>query len=210
MKKYYFLILALVLFGCYADTINKLDTFSIQIPIFFSGPFKDRSVPDTAVDFSNLYKYPEYKDNRDRVNKAEILQLNYRIDSLVYEDGSVFNPLTDNLEFLYVKYSFRFAKSKTGNEQSTNPDDFEPDMSKPLITLGDFQNVKIKDYFKEAKYILDVSETNAKTISDGLKIKPYFYIYTEYSKIKGQTGDEFKFKLIQAKFDVILRLEVNL
>jgi hypothetical protein len=83
-------------------------------------------------------------------------------------------------------------------------------MSKPLITLGDFQNVKIKDYFKEAKYILDVSETNAKTISDGLKIKPYFYIYTEYSKIKGQTGDEFKFKLIQAKFDVILRLEVNL
>lgn len=210
MKKYIFIILAVIMSGCYTDAIDNLQTFSIQIPIFFEGPFKDRTAPDTSVDFSNLYKYPEYKENRDRVEKAEILQLNYRIDSLVYFDGTVFDPATDDLEFDYIRYSFQFARPTKGNEQSTDPNDFEPDPTKEKILIGEFKNVKIRDYFRQAKYIMNVSETAAYTISEGLKVKPYFYIFTEYSKTKGQIEDEMKFQLIKAKFDVILRLEVKL
>ncbi len=210
MKKYIFLVLIFVLFGCYSDTINKLETFSIQIPLLFAGPFENRTAPDTSYDFTNLHKYPEYRDNKDRVNKAEILQLNYLIDSLVYDDGTVFDPKTDDLEFYHIRYTLRFAKPLTGNEQSTNPDDFIPDDSLDEILLGEFKDVKIKDYYREAKHILEVPEESAKAISDMLKIKPYFYLYTEYSKVKGQTEEYIKFKIIKAKFDLILRLEVKL
>jgi hypothetical protein len=182
----------------------------LQIPIFLGGDFFDRTSPDTSVDFSNLFKYPEYKNNRDRVEKAEILQVNYRIDSLIFEDGTVYNPLTDDIEFEYVKYSLQFAKSITGNEQSTNPADYVPDPNKPVIVLGEFKNVNVREYYRQANRIIEVPEASAKTISDGLKVKPYFYIYTEYSKVKGQTVDEIKYKLIRAKFDLILRLEVKL
>lgn len=210
MKKYIIILLAIILSGCYTDTINKLETFSIQIPVFFTGPFEDRAAPDTSVDFSNLYQYPEYEENRDRISKAEILQMNYRIDSLIYEDGRVFDPATDNLEFEFIRYSFQFAMPKSGNIYSTNPEDFVPDPSKPKVILGEFTNVKIKDYYRMANRIMEVPTTSAKTISDGLKVHPYFFVYTEYSKVKGQVEEEFGFKLIKAKFDLILRLEVKL
>jgi hypothetical protein len=210
VKIYVFIILSVLISGCYSDTVNNLSTFSLQLPIFFSGPFTNRSAPDTSVDFTNLYKYPEYEDNREKISKAEILQMNYRIDSLIFEDGTIFDPLNDNLEFDFIRYSFQFAKPKNGDIYSTNPDDFIPDPDEPKIQLGEFLNVKIQDYYKQAKYIMDLPETSAKIISEGLKVRPYFFVYTEYSKVKGQTVDEFGFKLIEAKFDVVLRLEVKL
>ncbi len=210
MKKYILLVILVLLSGCYTDTINKIETFSIQIPIFFTGPFTDRSAPDTSVDFSNLYQYPEYEENRNKISKAEILQMNYRIDSLVYEDGSIFDPSNDDLEFEFIRYSFQFSKPKNGNIYSTNPDDFIPDPNEERIVLGEFRDVKIKDYFRQAKQIIEVPKTSAVIISEGLKTRPYFFVYTEYSKVKGQTEDEFKFKLIKAKFDIVLRLEVKL
>lgn len=211
MKKYIFLILIVVLAGCYTDTINKLETFSIQVPIFFRAPFVDRSAPDTSVDFSNLFEYPEYDENRKRLARAEILQLNYRVDSLVYEDGTIFDPATDNLEFDYIRYSFQFAKPKFGKSiYSLDPDDFEPDPLEPRVVLGEYKDVVMRDYYREANKILDVPSTTASVLSDGLKSRPYFFVYTEYSKVKGQTTDEFGFKLIKSNFDVILRLEVKL
>ncbi|MDT3739010.1 MAG: hypothetical protein RO257_05855 [Candidatus Kapabacteria bacterium] len=210
MKKIIIIILAVIVNGCYTDTINKLETFSIQLPIFFDGPFVDRSAPDTSIDFSNLYQYPEYEQNRSRISKAEILQLNYRIDSLVFGDGTVYDPKSDSLEFEFIRYSFHFAKPIAGNEYSTNPADFIPDPDQPKIILGEFKDVKISDYYREAKQIIVVPESSAKIISEGLKTRPYFFAYTEYSKVKGQTTDEFVFKLIKAKFDVFLRLEVKL
>ncbi|MBX3044520.1 MAG: hypothetical protein KIT33_10735 [Candidatus Kapabacteria bacterium] len=209
MKKIIFIIMAVIVSGCYTDTINKLQTFSIQIPIFFNAPFLDRAVPDTSVDFSNLYEYPEYEENRQKISKAEILQINYRIDSLVYGDGTIFNPATDELEFHFIKYSFQFAKPKPGRSiYSFDPNDFEPDPNEPVVILGQYDDVKIADYYREAKRILDIPETTAQVLSEGLKTRPYFYIYTEYSRVKGPNSDEFQ--LIQANFDVILRLEINL
>lgn len=210
MKKYILLLILVLMSGCYTDTINKIETFSIQIPIFFTGPFENRSAPDTSVDFSNLYQYPEYEENRNKISKAEILQMNYRIDSLVYEDGSIFDPSNDDLEFEFIRYSFQFSKPKNGNIYSTNPDDFIPDPNEERIVLGEFRDVKIRDYFRQAKQIIEVPKTSAVIISEGLKTRPYFFVYTEYSKVKGQTEDEFKFNLIKAKFDIVLRLEVKL
>jgi len=210
MKKCLALIFIMLLSGCYSDTINKFDSFSIQIPIFFNSPFEDRAAPDTSIDFSNLYQYPEYEENRERVTKAEILQLNYRIDSLVFEDGRVYNPQVDELEFYFVRYYLQFAIPTAGNIYSTNPNDFTPDPSQEKILLGEFIDVNVKDYFRSANNIIEVPESSAMTISEGLTTKPYFFIYTEYSRVKGQTTDKFGFKLIEAKFDVILRLEIDL
>ncbi len=201
--------MAVLMSGCYTEVVDNLSTFSIQVPILFDTPFENRSVPDTSIDFTNLHKYPEYTEYKDRVQKAEILQLNYRIDSLIYGDGSVFNNLDDDLEFEYIRYSFQFA-NPLSFPTSPNKGDFVPDPNSPKILLGEFKNVKIKDYFRTAKHIIEVPEASAKAISDGLKSKPYFYVYTEYSRIKGQTEDEFPFDLIKAKFDVILRLEIKL
>lgn len=205
------IILLVILTGCYTDTINKLETFSIQLPVTFNAPFVDRSAPDTSVDFSNLYQYPEYDEYKDRISKAEILQVNYRIDSLVYEDGTVFDKNTHDLEFDFIRYSFQFAKPKPGKSiYSTDPNDFEPDLELERVTLGEFRDVLIRDYFREAKMILDVPSEIGRFLSDGLRTRPYFFVYTEYSKVKGQTEDEFGFQLIKANFDLILRLEVKL
>ncbi len=80
------LVATLILDGCYADNIEDLSTFKFQFPVPFGSVHWDRAAPDTSYDFSNLYEYKEYRDNEDRVKKAEILHFNYWIDDLIYRN----------------------------------------------------------------------------------------------------------------------------
>ena len=78
--------------------------------------------------------------------------------------------------------------------------------------IGEFRNVKVADYYRNAQYIVQLPDSVAKVISTTLKEKPYYYIITEYSGIKGTDGKYYskKFKLIKARFDVVIRFEVEL
>ena len=204
-------VLAFFFSSCVTDTVSQFEIFTVQLPIFFKSEHKDRVSPDTSVDFTNLYKYDEYRNNKDKIDAAEVFQINYRLDSLVMENGKVFDPKTDDLEFEYIRFTLKFAKPKPGrSEYSTDSTDFEPDPTSPLYILGEFPNVKVQEYMKTANHIIEVPEKNAATISETLKKTPYFYIYTEYSKIKGQTGPTVTFPFIRAKYDVVIRLKVKL
>ncbi len=217
MKKILIYILlslpVILMFSCYTDTVDNFSSFSFQIPVKFYTEYLDRTCPRISEDFSNLYEYKEYTDNRDKIVKAELLQFNYWIDSLIYEDGTPFDPKKDDLEFEYVKYSLQFAKPiKPWNEQSTDSTDFMKDPDYPSYVIGEFKNVQIRDYYRTAQYIIQVPDEVAKVISETLKDKPYYYIVTEYSGVKGTDGNyyEKKFKLIKARFDVVIRFEVKL
>ncbi len=204
-------MIVLFLTSCMTDTINKFETFTVQIPVFFQSQHTDKASPDTSVDFSNLYEYKEYNDNKGRIDAAEIYQINYRIDSLVLENGKVFDPEIDDMEFEYVAFKLKFAVPKPGKSQySLDSTDFEPDPNSPLYILGEFKNVNVKDYYRKSNHIIEVPEANAYAISEAMKNAPYFYIYTEYSRIKTQTTPEVILPYIRAKYDVIVRLKVKL
>lgn len=206
------LAIGLFLASCITQTVTDFEYFTVQIPILFNSEFKNRESPDTSRDFSNLFSYSEYRDNKDKIDAAYIFQFNYRIDSLVMVNGVPFNPNTDDLYFDDIKFSLQFAKTKYqgGNIYSKDSVDFEPDPASPVYVLGEFTDVNVKDFYKKAYHILTLDEPTAKIISNTLKITPYFFIYTQYSKIRGQTTDKVVFPYIASKYDVVVRLKVKL
>lgn len=87
------IVSALLLGGCYADNINDLSTYKFQFPVPFHSVHAYRAAPDTSYDFTNLYKYKEYRDNADRVKKAEILHFNYWLDDLIYRNVNNYSEI---------------------------------------------------------------------------------------------------------------------
>jgi hypothetical protein len=211
MKKIYLLIsfLVLILLSCVTQTVDDFSSFTVQLPIFFTSDYPNRAAPDTSVDFSTLYKYKEYKDNKGKIDKSEIYQFNYRIDSLVLQNGKNFDPATDNIVFEYIKFKLVFAKPKY-NEESLDSNDFTMDKSKGEYLLGEYKNADMKDYYKQSKNIIGVSDSISVLISELLKNNPYFFIITEYSKIKGSNQQTDVFPFIRAKFDIVVRLKITL
>lgn len=206
------LIVSLMFLGsCIQDTINKFETFTVQLPVYFKTEHINKVAPDTSIDFTNLYQYEEYNDNKGKIDAAEVYQLNYRIDSLILENGIPFDPTKDDLQFDSVSFMLKFARPKPGkSEYSTNPDDFEPDPNSKLFILGEYKNVKVKDYYKTSYNIIEVPEENAFAISEALKITPYFYIYSQYSHVTGKAGQDAIFPYVLAKYDLVIRLKVKL
>ncbi|HRP03040.1 MAG TPA: hypothetical protein PLE30_10385 [Candidatus Kapabacteria bacterium] len=201
----------IMLSSCIQDTINKFEHFTVQLPIFFKTDYNSKSVPDTSIDFTNLYEYKEYNDNKGKIDAAEVYQINYRIDSLVLENGLPFDPNEDDLSFDSVSFMLKFARPLPGkSEYSTNPEDFEPDPNSKLYILGKYKNVKVKDYYKTAYNIIQVPEENAFAISEGLRHTPYFYIYSQYSFVTGKYPNEVVFPFVRAKYDLVVRLKVKL
>lgn len=192
------------------DSVDSLSEFTFQIPVNFGADYLDRTSPDTSIDFSHLLKYDAYRENKDEITEAIIYQLNYRIDSLVLQDGVPFGPNSPDLVFDRIAYKLQFGKSRFGNTYSTNPNDYIPDPDSPIYELGEFVNVSVREYYRRSDHILEVPGSTASVISETLKKKPYFYIITEYSKIKGQTEDKVHFPFINSKFDVVIRLKVKL
>lgn len=205
------MLIMLFLSSCIQDTINKFETFTVQLPVYFKTEHINKIAPDTSIDFTNLYQYSEYNDNKGKIDAAEVYQLNYRIDSLILENGIPFDPTKDTLQFDSISFLLKFARPKPGkSEYSTNPDDFEPDPNSKLYILGEYKNVKVKDYYRMAYNIIEVPEENAYAISEAMKITPYFYIYSQYSHVTGKEGKNAIFPFVRAKYDLVIRLKVKL
>ncbi len=209
------LISAAVFFSsCAIESIDALSTFTFQFTLIFDSDHFDKGAPDTSWDFTHLEDYKEYRDNKGRINEAKILHLNYWIDSLILERGGVFDPDTSApVEFEFIRYSLQFAKLKPGRDSnSRNINDYEPDSLEVVHLLVEFSNVNIKDFYRNPGHIIIVPERAALLISEALKTKPYFFTITEYSRLKDQPPEESKrrFPLIQARYDMVIRFDVDL
>ncbi len=199
--------------GCYTSTVDSLSSFRFQLPLIFYSNYKNKSVPDTAIDFVNLSKYEEYNKNKDKIGKAEILSFNYWIDSLVIDNNKPFDPKVDDVEFEFVSFALHFAKLKAN---PPNPADinsvinWEDDPLTPDYILGQFSNVSVKEYYRNPDHILDVNDEIAQVLSSAVKYKPQFFIKSLYSKSKGQITPRRVFPLVNARFDMIIRFQVDL
>jgi|GEM_PF-590779 len=208
--------------GCYSDTINSLSTFKFQLPINFDQTYLNRRAPDTSWDFTNLNKYKDYQDNKDRIKKAEITMFNYWIDSLIAE-GIPFLPYnptnkyyynyqtqTGNniLEFSFVKFYLVFAVPATYkyNDDPLDPRNWKADPNAWHL-LGEFKTVNLANYYRMPQNILQLDQTSMQVLSEAIKARPQFYMVTEYSSTKN--GEKF-FEYVRSGHDVIIRFEVNL
>lgn len=202
-SKYLLLILlgfAPIIFNsCYQNTIDALSSFKFQLAILFDSEYRNKFVPDTTIDFINLDDYKQYRDNKDRIKKAQFLQFNYWIDSLHLVNNKPFNPKTDNVEFEFIKFYLVFQE---GGQMPTDPG--------KRFLLGTFNNVNVSNYYRNPEHILVVPENVAKIIEEAVKSNPRFYIIAEYSKVKGQSGPKESFPYIWARFDIAIRFEVSL
>lgn len=213
-------LFALFFSGCITETIDTFSTFNFQLMIPFHSTHYDKASPDTSVDFTNLNKYKEYRDNKDRIKKALILQANYWIDSLVYKDNQgqtfIFDPKNTNqpkVEFEFVKFFLRFAERKPFpvNGDEFDPVNYQYSTSNPTsYLLGEFRNVDVGEYFRRADHIINVDDEVARIISEAVKNNPTFYIITEYSIVKGQTIPKREFPFIAARYDLDIRFEIEL
>lgn len=273
------IVSAMWLGGCYSDNIDALSTYKFQFPVPFQSMHWKRAAPDTSWDFTNLYSYKEFRDNEDRVEKAEILHFNYWLDDLIYVN---LNDITDtlcfaidtvtkertsyrlhnidtlaliraandgknvkvnnffrldgngmpiksehNIEFEFIRFYFVFAEYKgtkteydNGGKFSKNKNDWK--MLDKEYLLGEFKNVNINNAFRfpdhnpeqitgDLQHHIEwVPAATAKKISEALKDKPHFFIRTEYSKVKGQTIPKYYFPWISARYDMVIRFEVEL
>lgn len=214
-------LISLVLLSSCWESIDQLSTFNFRFPLFFQATYRDKVSPDTSMDFVNLYEYDQYKDNIEKISKAEIIAFNYRIDSLIFTDkttGSpvIFNPILhkNKLEYENIKFYLIFARPKdTLNIHSLDSADFEVDPTQAPILLGEFKNVKIEDYYRFSHYIETIEDEIARTIDKALREQPQFYIVTMYSKMKDQdltTEPERVIPLISSRYDLIIRFSVDL
>jgi hypothetical protein len=196
--------------GCYTDAVDNLSTFTFQLPLLFHSYHWDKASPDTSVDFTNLNDYKEYRDNKERINKAQILHFNYWIDSLVMQNNVPFDPEvhTDDVIFPFIRFYLQFARY-TGGDPS-NPNSYEPDPNEPMYLLGEYLDVNVAEYYRNPEYILDVSEETAMILSDAVKNRPQFYIITHYSKVVGQTEPKRYFPYVAARYDMVIRFDVDL
>lgn len=209
MKKAIFIFVALIfLSSCYTETIEELSSFKVQVPVYFYSESYGKASPDTSVDFSNLNEYDTYRDNKDRVKKAEVYQFNYWMDSLILEGGKVYNPEEDDIVIDRLVFYLQFALPVGGNPNSTNPDDFIPDPESEIYVLGEYENVNVAEYWRNPEFIKSIDEDVAVLISETLKDKPYFYLFTESGRVNGQT--ETVFPYIKSRFDLVIRLDVEL
>jgi hypothetical protein len=215
------IVICVILSGCYGSTIDALSSFTFQFPVNFHANYYHKAAPDTSKDYANLNKYKEYNDYKDKINKAQVLHLNYWIDSLKYVDEKTgdtitFDPITntnDLLGFEFIKFSIVFAKYLPDllhpNYNDTVSTNWIPDYSL-TYSLGNFKDVKVKEYYRNPSHIEYVSENTALIISDLLKKQPSFFVISEYSKVNGQDSNKYYFPLINARFDIDIRFDVDL
>lgn len=212
--------------GCYTDTIDSFSKIKIQLPLFFHSHFHDKASPDNDTSFTNLYQYKEYEDNKDKIDKAEIYQFNYRIDSLMFATDKVkplekdstfaFDPLNQNheIEFEYIQFYIHYAVKKPGwthtGIRDLDSSHWKPDPNAEPTLLGEFRNVKVRDYYRLSRNIQKVEERVTEIITEIAKNRPQFYVITVYSKTKGQTQPKQFFPLIYAYYDLFLRMHVSL
>lgn len=181
-------LLPVLLGGCYTDTIDSMSKFTVQLPLHFIGKWRNKTAPDTSVDFTDLNNYKEYRDNKEKIQRTIFYQFSYWIDSIRVAQG---DPGADQVEFAFVKYYLYF----------------EGDPPSSKVLLGEFKNVKVKDYYR-IPHVLAVPEEVAKVIETAAKTKTRFFTIAEYSA--PTSGGSGRFPHIDSRFDVVVRLELTL
>ena len=197
MKKVKYILLALLstitLFTIQSCDVADVADVALQLTINFDPVFDDRAVPDSSVEVVNLEDYPEYKDNRDDIEDAEILHFNYSINDIKTSD----NLPIDSIEFdriaFYLIPTFTDGGARIPGQR---------------YLLGEFKDVEIADYYKTAKHIIEVSDEVGELISEQIKETPYFVFVTEYSSLKGENRDNY-FDYIDAHVDMVVRVKTS-
>lgn len=170
----------------------------------------DKFIPDTSRVFANLNDYEEFRKNKGRLDGAEIVQFNYWIDSLVYANKVPFDPLRDTLVIENVRFYLVFARPKMGVTNPRDSSDFEPDSTLPTFLLGEFKNVNVADFYRTPYHIYIVSTEISQVLTEVVRNRPYFYLISEYGRVKGQATPKKYFSLINVRFDVVIRFVVSL
>lgn len=219
-----FTLMAIIfLTGCYTDTVESLSTFKFQLPIDFKQKYINKVAPDTSVDFTNLYKYKDYTDNKDKIKKAEIIMANYWIEHLNV-NGTLFNPRdpnnkyyynyetntgTNTIQFNFIKFYLVFAKPAQfpySNDQ-LDARNWQLDPQSEWYLLGEFKDVNVANYYLLPHNILQIDQSTMQVLSDAIKARPQFYIVSVYSNTV--SGDKY-FPEVTAGHYVIIRFEVEL
>ena len=89
---------------------------------------------------------------------------------------------------------------------------FKHDPLRIKYLLGEFRNVKVKDYFR-IPHVIQVSDAVSKVLETAAKAenRQEFYTTAEYSRAVGQpVGTKRKFPYIDSRFDLVIRLELKL
>lgn len=206
MKKIILITILAAAFGFLwsCGSVDSLETFSFQYTVNFEDVREYEDVPDTSSDRTDLNDYSEYRDNKDKIVKSEILHFNFWIDSLIYDRGDSlisFDPARNvgkkAITFDFVKFWITFD----------NEEYFE---------LATFEDIDIKDYYRNPFHINEISSETRKAVLDKLKNNPVFYTKSQFSIINIEdTGlstrsDTLTVPLLKYKTDCVLRFEVDL
>lgn len=185
-------------------SVDSLETFSFQYTVNFEDERTYEKVPNESVDMTNLNDYAEYRDNKDKIIKSEILHFNFWIDSLVYDKFGVevpFDPKENvderTISFDFVKFWITFDHDE-------------------YFELATFEDVDIRDYYRNPFHINEINTETRKAVLEKLKNNPIFYTKSEFSIINiedtglEQQYDTLTVPFLKYKTDCVLRFEVDL
>ena len=196
MKNFKSLLVALLIaagiIGFNSCDVTNISDVILQITIDFDPEFKNKMVPDSSIDVTNLNDYETYRDNKDQIEDAEILHFNYRIDDIRTEN----NMHIDSIVFKSVNF-YMIPTTFDGKR-----------IPGKRYKLGEFKKLRVSDYYKTAKHIIEVSSELGQLISEQIKETPYFIFVTEYSELDGENVDN-KFDYIKAHMDMVLRIRTK-
>jgi hypothetical protein len=186
-----FIITAGILSFNSCDVTNISDVV-LQMTIDFDPVFENKTVPDSSIDLTNLDDYATYRDNKDKIEDAQILHFNYRIDEIKTKN----NMDIDSIVFESVNF---YLIPTTSNGSRIPGQRFK---------LGEFKNLHVADYYKTAKHVVEVPSELGNLISEQIKATPYFVFVTEYSGLVGDNADN-KFDYIVSHMDMVLRIRTK-
>lgn len=186
------LVLAAGIIALNSCDVTKVTDVVLQIAIDFDPKFTDKAVPDSSLDVVNLNDYPEYEENSDKIEDAEILHFNYRIDRIKTRNNM---PL-DSIVFKSVNF-YLIPTTSAGDR-----------IPGQRYKLGEFTNLKVSEYFRTAKQIVEVSSEVGQLISEQIRKTPHFIFVTEYSELVGEKADK-NFDFIDAHVDMVIRVRAS-
>lgn len=186
------LVIAAGIIALNSCDVTKVTDVVLQITIDFDPKFTNKAVPDSSLDVVDLNDYPEYEENSDKIEDAEILHFNYRIDRIRTRNNM---PL-DSIIFKSVNF-YLIPTTSAGDR-----------IPGQRYKLGEFTNLQVSEYFRTAKQIVEVSSEVGQLISEQIKKTPHFIFVTEYSELVGEKADK-NFDFIDAHVDMVIRVRAS-
>lgn len=186
------LVLAAGIIALNSCDVTKVTDVVLQISIDFDPKFTNKAVPDSSIDVVNLNDYPDYEENSDKIEDAEILHFNYRIDRI----KSINNMPIDSMVFKSVNF-YLIPTTAAGDR-----------IPGQRYKLGEFTNLQVSEYFRTAKQIVEVSSEVGRLVSEQIKKTPHFIFVTEYSELVGENADK-NFEYIDAHVDMVIRVRAS-